>query len=320
MQKILFFSFLYSLSISCFCQSALGIDVSMWQNTVNWQDVLSDDKVYAWAKATEGKTGLDPQFSNNITNGINAGVIMGAYHFARPDNNTAVEDATNFLNVAGNYIGNGFLPPALDLENPYNNGQVVVLTNLFSSAQLTDWAQSWMTTVENQTGVAPIIYCNGNYAGYVNSSLNIYGLWFAQPNGDTLPPTNIGNWNNWLFKQYSWTGSVAGINGDVDLNVFNGTKADLNNLIGINSSKTPSLVEERKIKLFPNPVEKTLHIVNNNPFEIEQIIIKSSQGKSIKLILNPTNFIDLSDLSSSIYFAEILLKNNTTFIKKIIKK
>ena len=85
----------------------------MWQNSINWQDVLNDDKIYAWAKATEGQTGLDPQFSNNMTNGINAGVIMGAYHFARPDNNTALEDATNFLNVAGIILVMVFFPQFL---------------------------------------------------------------------------------------------------------------------------------------------------------------------------------------------------------------
>ena len=45
-----------------------------------------------------------------IEGGISEDLIMGAYHFARPDNNTAQQDATNFLNVASAYIGTGFLP------------------------------------------------------------------------------------------------------------------------------------------------------------------------------------------------------------------
>ena len=45
--------------------------------------MVSDGKIYAWAKASEGMTYQDPQFAANMSNGIDAGVIMGAYHFAR---------------------------------------------------------------------------------------------------------------------------------------------------------------------------------------------------------------------------------------------
>jgi len=87
--------------------------------------------------------------------------------------------------------------------------------------------------VQNLTGVSPIVYTSTYYAGYVNPSLNTYGLWIAKPNtSPTDPPTSLGNWNNWLFKQYSWTGSVSGISGNVDLNVFHGSIDDFNELIG----------------------------------------------------------------------------------------
>ena len=145
-----------------------------------------------------------------MTNGLNAGVVMGAYHFARPDNNLATEDAANFLTHASPYIGPGFLPPVLDLENPYSGGQAILLTDLFTSNELSTWALEWMNIVENETGVAPIIYINGNYANYLNSSLNAYGLWFAQPDELMTPPTNLGNWSDWNFKQYSWWGEVSG--------------------------------------------------------------------------------------------------------------
>ena len=318
MRFLLIFIFLFHKSI--FCQSVLGIDVSMYQNSINWQNVLSDGKTYAWAKATEGKTWTDPQFANNMTNGISAGVVMGAYHFARPDNNTAVEDATNFLNVAGNYIGAGFLPPALDLENAYTSGQVVDLTTLFTSNELTNWVQTWMTTVENQTGVEPIIYCNGNYAGYVNSSLNNYGLWFAQPDQDTMPPTNIGNWNDWLFKQYSWTGTVSGISGDVDLNIFNGTLSEFNNLIGISNTGIASIKEKTPPLVYPNPFINSINLIDINGYKLTKIKIQTCEGKHIKTILNPTDEITLNDLKSGTYFLSFY--NNQTKIgsRRIIKK
>ena len=158
---------------------------------------------------------------------------MGAYHFARPDKNrnSAVSEANHFLSVAGSYILTGNLPPVLDLENPDVS---INLELLFTRAELTAWVQTWLATVQNATGKAPIIYTTGSLANYLNSSLNGYKLWIANPTtSPTAPPTNIGNWTTWAFKQYSQTGTVSGIDGNVDLDVFNGTQTDFNNLIGI---------------------------------------------------------------------------------------
>ena len=214
-------------------QTILGIDVSKWQGNINWQQVANDGKVFAYVKATEGKTYTDPKFAVNAANGHSAGVVMGVYHFARPDNNTGAEDATNFVNVAGNYMGPGFLPPVLDFEDINRNGMTVYLSDIMTSSQLTAWIQEFLTTVQNLTGVNPSVYTSTNYAGYVNPSLNTYGLWIAKPNtSPTAPPTSLGNWTDWQFKQYSWVGSVSGISGNVDLNVFHGSIDDFNDLIG----------------------------------------------------------------------------------------
>ena len=122
-----------------FSQTIYGIDVSHWQGNIDWELLSEDGYTFSWVKATEGMTYTDPMFFNNISNGMATDIVMGAYHFARPDNNTAEEDATNFLNIASDYIGPGFLPPVLDLENPYSGGQVIVLTDLFTAQQLSDW-------------------------------------------------------------------------------------------------------------------------------------------------------------------------------------
>jgi GH25 family lysozyme M1 (1,4-beta-N-acetylmuramidase) len=213
---VFYFSFLPA-------QQPQGIDVSHHQGSINWNLVYQSGKVFAFVKATEGYTYNDPRFVTNMTDGNAAGVMMGAYHFARPDNNSATDEANHFVQVAGNYIGNGWLPPVLDLEDPPGQD----LQQLYTPQQLTDWVQTWLTTVENLTGVEPIIYTNGRYTNYLLSSLNSYRLWIAEPDGNTNPPDNLGRWTTWAFKQYSWTGSVPGISGDVDLNVFNGTMSEL---------------------------------------------------------------------------------------------
>ena len=166
----------------------------------------------------------------------NAGVVVGAYHFARPNNNTAVQEANNFINTASGYIGNGYLPPALDIEDYIDGGSTVVLSSVFTPTQLANWITTWAQTVQSQTGVAPVIYMNQNYASWISSSVNVYGLWIADWDNSPTSGSNTGVWSTRTFKQYTDAGSVAGISGNVDRNSFNGTMTDFNNLIGAGSS------------------------------------------------------------------------------------
>ena len=295
-----------------------GLDVSHWQGTIDWNAVYDDGQVYSWAKATEGMTYEDPQFMANITNGVNAGLVMGAYHFARPDNNLATEDAANFLNVAGAYIGNGFLPPVLDLENPYSSGQAIVLSDLFTSEELTTWVTDWMLEIETATGVSPIIYVNGNYANYLNSSINNYGLWIANPNESQTPPTNIGVWNEWKFKQYSWWGNVSGITGDVDMNIFNGDITDFNTLIGVNTAQVMSAQMSPKIYAYPNPVADILYI-KNIPGDPVKVSLISNEGRR-HLLHYQNNGIDVSNFAPGIYVLEMEFENGLSSIFRVSKK
>ena len=58
-------------------QNVLGIDVSKWQGTINWELVAEDGYVFSWVKATEGMTYTDPKFYTNIEGGIWEELIMG---------------------------------------------------------------------------------------------------------------------------------------------------------------------------------------------------------------------------------------------------
>jgi len=221
----LFYTLYYIYTVNA--QQPLGIDVSHHQGNIDWSLVYNAGKVFAFVKATEGYTYNDPMFVTNMENGTQAGVWMGAYHFARPDNNSATDEAHHFVQIAGNYIGPGYLPPVLDLEDPPGTD----LQTLYTSHELTQWVRTWLETVEQLTGVEPIIYTNGRYTQYLETSLTTYKLWIAEPDGNTDPPDNLNHWSDWAFKQYSWTGNVPGISGDVDLDVFNGTMEELENLV-----------------------------------------------------------------------------------------
>jgi GH25 family lysozyme M1 (1,4-beta-N-acetylmuramidase) len=218
----------------------VGIDASHFQGTItaaNWTSIHSAGKDFAWAKADEGATNTfnDAQFIANMTNGNNAGVLMGAYHFARPETNSdATLEAAHFLSVvqpngpsgSPNYLAAGFMRPVVDMET---DG----VATTAGRAYLSGWANSFINYVVAHgggSGVAPLIYCNSNYASnYFDSSVSSRDLWIANYLSGTNPPAPTGNppagtgvWSNWAFWQYSSSGAVSGISGNVDLDVANG--------------------------------------------------------------------------------------------------
>ncbi len=302
-----------SLTISA--QTILGIDISHHQGSINWTQVYNDGKVFAFVKATEGFTYDDPRFTTNMTNGNNAGVVMGAYHFARPDNNSAHDEATHFVNVAGSYIGQGFLPPVLDLENPNSNTD---LQQLFTSAQLTNWVQTWLTDVENATGVRPIIYTNRNFARYLQSSLNTYDIWIARPGtSPTSDPGNMGAWTTWKFKQYSWNGSVAGISGNVDLDSFNGTVSDFNTMIGTANINNPTV---NTLYCYPNPTTRMVYLKNDNNNFISAKVFDINGRLLFTVDVKNQPEIDLKNLEKGIYFIKATNNEGDLFVAKVVKE
>src|SRR6476620_10656420 len=69
-------------------QRALGIDVSRFQNTINWTSVKGAGYTFAWAQATRGAYLTNVNFVANMVNAKAAGVIIGAYHYAEPGTNS----------------------------------------------------------------------------------------------------------------------------------------------------------------------------------------------------------------------------------------
>src|SRR5437773_6395652 len=89
----------------------LGIDVSGYQPTVNWTNVKNAGYTFAWTKATEGFTFNDSSYSNHISTAAAANFLIAPYHYARPDNNSAANEVSHFLSIAGNEISAGHLLP-----------------------------------------------------------------------------------------------------------------------------------------------------------------------------------------------------------------
>ncbi len=201
-----------------------GLDVSHWQGDINWTKVALNDYIFTFAKGTEGVGWTDVNFFTNITEGTEAGVVMGVYHFARPDlGNTGQEEAEYFLSVVGDYLESGYLRPVLDLE----------VGSYLGKEALSAWVLDWLQTVENQSGVAPLIYTNYNYVSYfLTDPVADYDLWIAYWNCNPTPTYDIpptGMWSDWGFWQYcvKSAGYVPGIHTPIDVNIFNGVEEGL---------------------------------------------------------------------------------------------
>ncbi|WP_083808984.1 GH25 family lysozyme [Pedosphaera parvula] len=222
-----------TLALSPVHARPLGVDVSSYQGSVNWSSAKSAGISYAWAKATEGNYLKDTTFVGNENNGKSAGVYMGAYHFSRPDLNSPGTEASYFWGTAGGYVKSDgkTLMPMLDVET--FNGHV-------GASSYSDWVNKWCDAITSDASgagvsVQPVVYFSA-CACQLDSSVSQWLSWIANYNGEnaqTGTPWNVcsscnpwggSTWNLW---QYTSSGSVSGISGSVDLDVFNGSSAGL---------------------------------------------------------------------------------------------
>ncbi len=197
-----------------------GVDVSGWQNEVDWQRLKDSGVDYAYLKSTEGRTFVDPTYEVNRQNARKAGVITGAYHFFRPAT-PVLDQVDNFMKVVGR-VESDDLPPALDLEDPS-------LWRGYSQAEKLEMVLKWLQEVEKRTGVRPIIYASPSFVESVLGSapeLASYKLWLAHYTSADAPSLPQP-FSDWLMWQYSDKGRLPGVVGNVDLNRFRGHPQEL---------------------------------------------------------------------------------------------
>jgi GH25 family lysozyme M1 (1,4-beta-N-acetylmuramidase) len=204
-----------------------GIDVSHWQNTIDWTQVAAVGKRFAYMKASEGTTLVDTTYWTNRAQAKAVGLYVGAYHFARPDRTPGdpIAEADYFL--AMSQLVAGDLVPVLDLED----------TGGLAPVELQEWVKGYLQRIYERTGARGMIYASPTF--WKNAmgdttwfATNGYGMvwvahWTTGPS-PTIPAQNWGG-SGWTLWQYTSSGSVPGISGRVDLDRFNGL--DLSRLI-----------------------------------------------------------------------------------------
>ena len=204
-----------------------GIDVSYYQGTINWSAVAGDGIKFAIVRVSDGTTFRDPQFSNNWNGARAAGLYRGVYQFFRPQQDPIAQ--ADIVVAAVGRLGPGDLPAVCDVEAPSPG---------VTPAQYTAVLHRWVDRVTAGTGRAPIIYTGRYYWDpYVASNdFNTLPLWHAQYTSAACPNIN-DRWSDWAMWQYTSSGRVAGISGNVDRNRWNGTLEQLAEFA--NSNRAP---------------------------------------------------------------------------------
>jgi lysozyme len=202
-----------------------GIDVSKW-NKINHWDLLknSGQAEFCWVKATEGNTYVCNQFQKNLQDVKAAGIRSGAYHFARPDlHDDPHLEVKNFLKHCP--IEKGQLKPVLDFEE----------AGTHSPKSIRSWVLTFLKEFEDQSGISPIVYTGGNMVKYHlngdTTGIDTYPLWHALYSKKALeqgiPGPRLGGWKEWRVWQWTGSGALPGVEGEIDRNWLVGGKKGL---------------------------------------------------------------------------------------------
>jgi lysozyme len=198
----------------------LGIDVSTYQGRIDWRKVRQAGIKFAFIKATEGSTIIDDRLAENRRNARANGIPCGYYHFFRPRSSVQGQ-IDNFVKALGTLYP-GDLPPVIDIEVPDQWQEIAVDQRIVL-------IKTFLDGVKAALGVDPIIYCSAYFPDDVLGNAKIlanYPLWVAQYTSKSSPRVPAP-WGFWTFWQYTDTGRIPGIPGEVDVNKFNGSLEQL---------------------------------------------------------------------------------------------
>lgn len=192
----------------------LGIDVSKWNREIDWEVVKAEGVDFAiircgYRGSSSGWLIEDPYFYKNLEGAKKAGIKVGVYFFTQAvDLVEAVEEASMVVSLLGNTKLD--YPVFIDTEGAGGNGRADNLDPQTRTAVINAFCQ----TIQN-AGLDAGVYSGRNwyYNRLVVEDLNDMKIWLAEYR-DT--PLYTGRYDMW---QYTSSGSVAGIEGRVDLNI-----------------------------------------------------------------------------------------------------
>ncbi len=189
-----------------------GIDVSVWQGKIDWKKVKASGIVFAMIRVGYGSSQgndckMDTYFKANVEGALAAGVEVGIYFYSYAKSaQAAVKEAAWVVEQIAPYKGRILYPIAYDLEDSKQAG--------LGRDVLTAMVTAFCTTIE-AAGYYASFYCNTNWCKNMLNMDDLKGfdLWLAQWASQPTTAYSFGMW------QRSSSGSIAGINGRVDLDI-----------------------------------------------------------------------------------------------------
>lgn len=181
---------------------------------------------FCYIKSTEGRSLHNQYFNLDYKSARQYGIVCGAYHFWS-HTSTATAQAENFLR--NTRFSKGDLPPVLDLEPT-----AAQIQKMGGVAAMFSGVRKWMSMVERRTGTRPVLYVSQTFVNkYLPSAPDIkqkYNIWIARY-GEYKPDVRLVYW------QLCPDGRVQGIIPKVDINVFNGYRAEFEEFLSKNCVK-----------------------------------------------------------------------------------
>lgn len=186
-----------------------GADISAHNGNIDFSILKNEGIEFVYIKSTEGAGFKDRRFHHNFRKAKEAGIKVGAYHFFRFDSPGYMQALNLMHSIRGKQLD---LPVAIDVEewtNPSDRHTEDIITEIKQMAE----------TLQ-RNGYRVIIYTNkeGLQRFYANA-LEAYPLWLCSF-------TDINPDIDWHFWQYSHRGLIKGLERQLDMNVFNGTRDD----------------------------------------------------------------------------------------------
>jgi lysozyme len=196
-----------------------GIDVSHHQSVIDWDLLTRADLDFAFIKATEGGDHKDTKFEENWKRAGDIGLARGAYHFFTFCK-SGREQALNFIETVP--VEDKSLPPIIDLEYGGNCSARPPKEEVIKELE------EFTKLVEARYGKTPVIYAtNQSYRDFIAGELPGHKIWIR---GIYSKPS-LNDGRDWSFWQYTHKGRLLGVDGFVDLNVYNGSREEFKALV-----------------------------------------------------------------------------------------
>jgi lysozyme len=208
-------AFAQSISVSKSKYPVRGFDVSAYSGKIDWKTAAKGYH-FAFIKATEGGWYLDNHFKENWKHGHQTPLRMGAYHFFK-FHISGNKQAENFIKHVT--LSRNDFPPVVDVEEWGNYYATTLPTNSIKRE-----LHALVNKLKAHYGRNPIIYSNlSTYNRIIKGDFKSNPIWIVAFNSNP----KLSDGKKWMFWQHSHIARIKGIPHPADLNVFNGSVAQM---------------------------------------------------------------------------------------------